>query len=137
MSLDKPLFPDDGSQVIIPIREPFMDQRGVIQNLLDQPIGSVSVITSKKGAIRANHTHKTDAHYCFLYSGEMVYYQRPDGSQKPPQEWVIKPGMLFYTPPKHEHAMRFTQDSILIVMAKNGREAADYESDITRIDLIR
>ena len=56
----------DSEKVIIAPREPFVDERGEILNLLDVSVTSIAVITSKKGAVRANHYHKTDYHYCWL-----------------------------------------------------------------------
>ncbi|MBI4342070.1 MAG: hypothetical protein HY599_01740, partial [Candidatus Omnitrophica bacterium] len=56
-------------EVIIPQRPPFVDVRGEIRNLIDAPFTSAAVVTSVKGAIRGNHYHKTDAHYCWLQRG--------------------------------------------------------------------
>ena len=124
------------AQVLIPIRKPFVDARGEIRNLIDAPFTSAAVITSARGAIRGNHYHKTDYHYCWLQSGEMIYCHRPAGSTRRPIRWVIKPGMLFYTPPRYEHAMHFTKKSVLFVFARNNREMANYEADTIRIDPI-
>ncbi len=118
---------------LVPLPSPFSDDRGTIQNLVDTALGSALVIVSKKGAVRANHYHKTDFHYSWLQSGRMIYAHRPQGSAEPPSQWVITPGQLFYTPPLHEHAMVFLEDSVLFVVARNNRKSADYESDTIRI----
>ena len=118
---------------VIPIREPFVDERGEIRNLVDAPFTSAAVITSVKGAVHGNHYHKTDYHYCWLQSGGMVYLHRKARAKTPPQRWTIQPGQMFYTPPRYEHAMHFTQDSVLFVLAKNNREMANYEADTIRI----
>ena len=120
--------------VVIPIREPFVDERGEIRNLVDAPFASAAVITSVQGAVRGNHYHQTDYHYCYLQSGGMVYMHRKAGAKTPAQRWTIKPGQMFYTPPRYEHAMRFTRDSVLFVLAKNNREMANYEADTIRIE---
>lgn len=125
------------NRVIIPIRKPFVDARGEIKNLVDLPFESAAVIVSNKGAVRANHIHKTDYHYCWLQSGEMVYFHRPAGSKQKPKRWVIKAGQLFYTPPKYEHAMVFTRHSVMFVFARNNREMANYEADTIRITPIQ
>ena len=114
-------------------RPPFVDGRGQIRNLIDAPFTSAAVITSKKGAIRGDHYHKTDYHYCWLQRGRMLYYQRRVGETAPARRWVITAGQLFYTPPRHEHAMHFTEDSVLLVFAKNNREMAHYEADTIRV----
>ena len=119
--------------VIMHPRPPFVDERGEILNLIDLPFRSAAVITSIKGAIRGNHYHKIDYHYCWLQSGGMIYRHRPVGSKETPQEWVITPGQMFYTPPRYEHAMHFTADSVMVVFARNNREMANYEADTIRV----
>ena len=121
-------------EVIVSIRPPFVDERGEILNLVDDvAFTSASVIKSKAGAVRGNHYHKTDFHYCWLQSGGMIYYHRPVGSTAPAQQWMIKAGQMFYTPPLYEHTMQFTEDSVFFVFARNNRFMADYEADIIRV----
>jgi oxalate decarboxylase/phosphoglucose isomerase-like protein (cupin superfamily) len=121
------------SKTIIPIRPAFVDDRGEILNLIDAPFTSASMITSVKGAVRGNHYHKTDYHYCWLQEGEMIYMHRPVGSTTPPERWTIKAGQMFYTPPMYEHTMHFTKASIWFVFAKNNREMKHYEADTVRV----
>ena len=120
-------------KVIIPLRKPFVDARGMIQNLIDAPFTSAAMILSVKGAIRGNHYHKTDYHYCWLQTGGMVYMHRRAGSKAPARRWTIKPGQMFYTPPMYEHAMLFTADTVWFVFARNNREMAHYEADTIRV----
>jgi len=78
--------------VVVPLPPPFVDERGEIQNLVEGSFGSALVITSRSGAIRANHYHKTDYHYCWMQSGRVAYYYRPVGSKEPPTERIVGPG---------------------------------------------
>jgi len=126
----------DTDKVICPLPEPYADARGAIQMLIDFPIGSVHVITSRAGAIRANHYHKEDDHHCYLASGRIEYYDRPAGSAAPPRLTVIEPGQMFYSPPMVEHAMKFTEDSVFYVFAKLRRRPEEYEADVVRVALI-
>ena len=121
------------SSVLVPFRPPFVDDRGEILNLIDVPVTSVARIVSRKGAVRANHYHKADDHYCWLQSGGLIYAHRPVGSTQPPQQWVIAPGQLFYTPPMYEHVMQFTADSVMFAFAKLARDTEHYEADTVRI----
>ncbi len=121
------------TSVIVPLRPPFVDDRGSIQNLIDASFTSVAVITCVKGAVRANHYHKTDYHYCWLASGEMDYHHRPAGSKNKAIRERIKAGQLFYTPPLTEHTMHFLQDSVFFAFSRNNRETENYEADIVRI----
>ena len=52
--------------VIVELEKPHVDDRGSIQPLVDMPMESCVLITSKKGTVRANHYHQTDL------------YERPD-----------------------------------------------------------
>ncbi len=124
------LGPNEG---IVSQRPPFIDGRGEIRNLLDVPFTSVAVITSVKGAIRGNHYHKTDYHYCWLQRGSLIYAHRPVGDKRAARRWVIKPGDIFYTPAQYEHVMVFTEDSVMFAFARNNREMANYEADTVRI----
>lgn len=122
-------MPQPEPEVIIPLRPPFVDARGKIQNLIDESFTSAAVISSVKGAVRGNHYHKTDYHYCWLQSGRMRYYHRPVGSKQPPACREIKAGQLYFTPPMVEHAMHFLEDSVFFVFSRNHRASADYDAD--------
>ena len=112
---------------------PFVDQRGEILNLLDLPMGSVSMITSVKGAIRANHYHKTDWHYCWMQKGSMDYYYRAIGATTPAKHIRVEEGRMVYTPSMEEHAMVFTSDAVMWCFAGNPRTSADYELDTVKV----
>ena len=58
------------SKVIVPDEEHFVDARGAIIPLVDLPMKSAVLIQSNKGAVRANHYHKTDI---FLLRSFWVY----------------------------------------------------------------
>ena len=123
-------------EVILDLAPSFADDRGSIQMLVDFPIGSALVITSKKGAVRGNHFHKEDDHYSYLASGRMEYYHRPAGSSEPPEVLIIEPGQMFYSPPMVEHTMRFLEDSVFYVFAKLNRDQESYEADVVRVNLV-
>jgi quercetin dioxygenase-like cupin family protein len=124
-------------EIICPVLPSYQDERGEIKTIVEgQAFSSVLRISSKAGAVRANHYHKTDYHYCLLESGRMEYYERPVGSQDKPLCLVIKPGQVFYTGPMLEHAMKFLEDSVFWCYSRNSRAQADYESDTVRVKLI-
>jgi quercetin dioxygenase-like cupin family protein len=124
-------------KVICSLPKPHVDERGSIQKLVGFPVGSVHVITSRKGSVRANHYHKRDDHHCYLVSGGLDYYDRPAGSARKPRKVRIRPGQMFYSPPGVEHAMKFTKDSVFFVFAKLRRRQAEYEDDLVRVKVIR
>ncbi len=115
---------------------PFTDSRGSLRNILDTPIRSVIYVTSTLGAVRANHYHQDDWHYCYLVSSEMLYYHRAVGDANPPTEVRVVPGDMIYTPPKVEHAMKFLTDSTFIAFGGRPRDQESYEADLVRVKLI-
>jgi oxalate decarboxylase/phosphoglucose isomerase-like protein (cupin superfamily) len=115
------------------LRPPYTDQRGKIFNLLDLPLGSVSLITSAPGAVRANHYHKTDWHYCWMQKGSMDYYYRPVSAKTPAKHIHVAEGQMIYTPSMEEHAMVFRDEATMWCFAGNPRTRHDYESDTVRV----
>jgi quercetin dioxygenase-like cupin family protein len=112
------------------------DARGAIQCLVNLPTKNVSLISSKRGSLRSNHYHKTDWHYMHVLTGKFEYYYRPSGSGETPRKIVLGKGELIFTPPMEDHATVFLEDTDLIVMSKNPRDQAAYESDVIRVELI-
>ena len=126
-------------QPILKIKEPFVDDRGLIQSLvsLDEPkIQSAVMIESKKGSVRANHYHKEDWHYCYLITGSIDYYYRDVDDTSEPTVIRIKPGEVFYTPAMLEHAMYFNEDSVFLTLGGDTRSPEAYEDDLVRVNLI-
>lgn len=123
-------------EALVPLGEPFVDERGVITPLVEGMIRSVLMISSKKGTVRGNHYHLTDWHYCYVVSGAMEYYYRPAGSKHPPQCVEARAGQLVLTPPMVEHAMEFLEDTVFLTLSGNPRDQKAYEADIVRLKLI-
>ena len=126
-------FPSD---FLVPLDDSFKDERGEIINLLLTPITSVARIASKAGTVRANHFHKTDWHYSFVESGEILYFERPVGGSVVPAPNIYKPGDMFFTRPNVEHAMLFSQATVFYTFAKNERSHDMHESDVVRVPFI-
>lgn len=123
-------------EVLIALEKPFADERGAIQPLVEDLMRSAALISSKRGAVRGNHYHKTDWHYCYMISGEMEYYHRPAGSLVKPELVVVKAGQMIFTPPMVDHAMKFSKDTSWLTLSRNPRDQASYESDVIRVSLI-
>ena len=130
---DETMWPEDTR---IKLEKPFEDERGYIQPLVNFPMKNLSLIFSKKGSIRSNHTHKTDWHYMYTISGEFEYYYRPTGSNEEPQMEKFKEGEMVFTPSMEDHTCVFTRDTLLVVVSRNPRDQETYESDVVRIELI-
>ena len=122
--------------VIVDLPTSFDDERGSIQPLVDMKMKSSVLITSNEGAVRANHYHKTDWHYCYVLYGEILYYHRPHGCKEKPKKVIVKEGELFFTPPMIEHAMVFEKKTKFITCGRNSRVQEVYESDVYRVPAI-
>lgn len=121
---------------IISMDMPFKDARGGIQPLVNGGFESAQLITCNKGAVRANHYHKKDWHYCYMVYGSMRYYSRPAGSDLSPEWLLVSAGQTVFTPPMEDHAMEFLENSAFINFAGRPRDSADYEDDLVRVQLI-
>lgn len=125
------------AQVLIELERPHSDARGVIQPLVDLPMRSALLISSAKGAVRGNHHHLTDWHYCYVVSGRMEYWHRPTSSDQEPERVEVGAGQMFFTPPLTDHAMTFPEDTVFLTLSRNPRDQASYEADVVRVEVIQ
>jgi quercetin dioxygenase-like cupin family protein len=119
-------FPDS---IEVPIDPPFVDDRGVITNAWLGNSGSVTLITSVKGAIRARHTHTTDWHSTLIIEGQIRYIEEENGNHR---EWIFNKGDQFFTKPGVYHEMHFLTDSVMITINNMHKDHQTYESDVKR-----
>lgn len=110
----------------------FEDERGHIVDILENEIiESVTLISSKKGAIRGNHYHKESVQYTFVTKGRLkLVTQMPDGEI---ETTSIKAGDLVFTPPMEKHALVAQEDSEFLVLTKGPRGGGNYEKDTYRL----
>lgn len=122
--------------VLVALPPPFADARGEILPLVDVPMKSCVLISSRRGAVRANHYHRTDWHYCYVLSGRIEYWHRPVGGKAAPERVCIEAGQMFFTGPMVEHAMVFPEDTVFLAFGRNSRAQEVYEADVVRVDPI-
>ena len=63
---DESMWPPSGK---VALDHAHADERGAIQSIVNFPMKNVSLIHSKKGAVRSNHYHGTDWHYMYVLRG--------------------------------------------------------------------
>ncbi len=128
-------WPEDRS---VPLPEAFRNDAGAIQNLCLRPVTSVAVIHSRPGTRRANHWHRTDWHFAYVVSGEVVYFERPVGSSEDPLATArsFPAGTMFFTPPGVEHCMFFPVETTFVTLARNVRSHESHEADLVRVELV-
>lgn len=110
----------------------FRDARGVITDILeDTKIDSVTILSSKKGAVRGNHYHKKTIQYAYVLKGKFRLYTQ-EGGEKVKQK-IIKKGDLVITPPLERHAFVALEDSLLLACCYGPRAGKHYEDDTFRL----
>jgi hypothetical protein len=121
-------------QTVFDMPAMYADARGDMVPIVDAAMKSCVLIRSATGAVRANHYHRTDWHYCYLLDGACEYIYRPVGSSETPTVVRAVGGQCVFTPPMLEHAMVFTKPTSMLTLGRNFRTQEVYEADIVRID---
>ena len=125
------------NEKIIKIEPAFEDERGIISNILEEPITHVAIITSKKGSIRANHYHPEQIQYEFLISGSYESVTKDISVEGAEVETkLIGPSSLVITPPKIAHAMRFLEDSVMLNLTTGRRDSENFSEHTIKYKLI-
>lgn len=117
----------------VELGEKFEDSRGIIQNILNEPINAVAIIKSKAGSVRSNHWHRENDHYLYILSGSLEYYERNiNENGKNIKPIIYKTGEMFYTPPQKVHKVCFLEETILLSLGKNIKTHEAHEADLVR-----
>lgn len=120
----------------VPLDDFFKNEKGEILNVLFGESKSVARIGSYAGQVRANHWHRTDWHYALVESGKVLYFYRGVGETEVKPPLVFKAGEMFFTPPNLEHAMLFTEDTVIYTFARNVRTHDEHEADVVRVEFV-
>lgn len=105
----------------------FRDERGVIRDLLAEPIDSVTEIRSVKGAIRGNHVHPHTTQWTYIIIGKLRIVT-------PAGEATLGPGKLWMDPPGTPHAWEAVTGCTVLVFTRGPRSGESYESDTLHLD---
>lgn len=117
---------------IINIKPDHTDERGVIKDLLqDETINAVTIITFKKGAVRANHYHKETYQWNYVLSGLIKIITQMQNQEK--VETIMNKGDFVLTVPEESHALTAIEPSELLVLTKGPRSGNNYENDTFRL----
>ena len=115
------------------ITSDFEDERGSITDILRQePIDYVTIITSKKGALRGDHVHKETVQYVYVMEGKLkALSQMPD---EPVCTTVLEAGDLIVNVPNEGHAFEALEDTTFLVLTRGPRGGENYEDDTFRLE---
>lgn len=111
----------------------FKDSRGTIMDIfVDDPKDHVTIIFSKKGAVRGNHYHKKSTQYVFIVSGQLTMLSQRVG-QKRIFKHVLRPGDLMTHKSMEIHTLIADKDTVFLAFAEGVRGGKDYERDTYRV----
>jgi quercetin dioxygenase-like cupin family protein len=106
----------------------FIDERGVIQDLLTEPIDAVTRIRTVKGAVRGNHVHRRTTQWTYVLTGSLLVASGDS-------ETIAGPGDMLVDEPGTPHAWKALEDTDCLVFTQGPRSGADYESDTHRLEV--
>lgn len=111
--------------------EMFKDNRGIIQQLLPDGVSvkSAQYITGKAGAVRGQHYHKTDIHYCMAVLGQIRYSWKEGDEVK---SKIMELGEVIANEPGELHKFEFVTSGVFISLALQPRDQEHYEEDVVR-----
>jgi quercetin dioxygenase-like cupin family protein len=110
----------------------FKDDRGEITDILvKEPVEYVTMISSKKGAVRGHHYHKETVQFNYLLSGKMQLLTQNPGEKV--RSAILEPGSVSVSPANERHALIALEDSVLMVFTRGPRGGGDYENDTFRL----
>ena len=112
----------------------FSDDRGEIIDLLEnETINAITLITFKKGAVRANHYHKETYQWNYVLSGKIKLVTQIPGQDV--VETIMMPGEFTVTGPNDRHALQAMEESQVMIFTKGPRGGKEYESDTFRLEV--
>lgn len=110
----------------------FEDERGNIIDILeDEVIEYVTIITSKKGAVRGDHYHKESVQYTFVLKGSLQLLTQMPGEEV--RTTLLSTGDLGFSPPMEKHTLVAIEDSKLLILTRGPRGGNNYEKDTFRL----
>jgi quercetin dioxygenase-like cupin family protein len=115
------------------IKAAFEDGRGRITDIISgEPVEHATIITNRKGAVRANHYHKDTFQYLYVLQGKLRVVGQMPG--KDPVEAIMVEGDLIVNVPEERHAFEALEDSTFLVLTRGPRGGEDYEKDTYRLE---
>jgi len=105
----------------------FKDDRGWIEDLLVEPVDSITRIHTKQGQVRGNHVHRETTQWTYVLSGTLWM---TDGEHN----FFVGSGQMVVDEPGSPHAWKATVDSDCLVFTRGPRSGKDYESDTERLE---
>ena len=119
-------------EMLIKFLEPnfiFVDERGLLIQLVRDGFKQVNYITAKKNNIRGGHFHKFNREAFFVISGKFDL-DLSDLENEVQEKHTISAGEFFEIQPNVLHSFKFLEETQLISMYSSGVELKDGSKDI-------
>lgn len=117
---------------LIPLNS-FMDDRGVIEDLVLESIDAITRISFTPNAIRGNHFHNDTFQWTLVTKGEIEASTIVNGIVITE---IFKEGEFFVSRPGEPHAMQAIDTSEILVFTRGPRSGISYQTDTHRIQVI-
>lgn len=118
-------------KITLPIS--YQDGRGIIRDILSGvAIDAITVITSKKGAVRGNHYHKKTHQYDYILKGSLLCVSRK-GERGRKLKRILNAGDLMYHAPGERHGYKALKDTEFLTFTYGPRRGMDFEKDVYRL----
>jgi quercetin dioxygenase-like cupin family protein len=111
----------------------FKDHRGIIRDILQENVNSITYITIKKGKIRGNHFHKKTIQWNYVLKGKINLFYKTNIKSNKIKKKLLKKNDIAICNPYEPHAFKGLQNCELIVFTKGPRKGREYESDTFRL----
>ena len=105
----------------------FVNENGLLVQLVDNGWKQVNVILSKSGKVRGGHYHKYNKEAFYVVSGE---FKLTVWNTDCMEEYVMKPKDFFLINEYAYHRFEYKEDTILLSMYNNGVVLGNENKDI-------
>jgi len=117
---------------VLNLKPNFTDERGEVTDILEKvEIDCVTILSTKKGAVRGNHYHKQTTQYSYVIKGTFMFYGQKGGEKV--QSKIVSAGDFVISPPNESHAFKALEDSLLLACCQGPRAGKSYEDDTFRL----
>ena len=100
---------------IIKLKNNFKDKRGSITDIFyNKKFKHVSLIMSKKNAIRGNNYFKKNTQLIYNLNSNFDYWYKKFNSKNKPKKITVKKGWVVITPPFEAHTIKFKNNNKLL-----------------------
>lgn len=114
----------------------FVDERGIITDIVEEAVKHVGIITSKKGSVRGKHYHKKSTQFIYVISGKLELVTKDLRIKNSKTKSIaLEPGYFAVTPPMVVHKLIFLEDTVFLDISTESRGMEGYEKDTVRVDI--